>query len=151
MKEADRVNYRLQLDPVVLCNTLLQGHLKGPIEKQWAPINMPATSTETDIDPFEHIYMDYRGEGDSNSNFTDSIYKTWPNNTKLRGVDRLKLIALILKARKSEGGCQFDVYKLIKNQCLLTFFPLHDAVELLELEDKWLKGKSAAQNRSNRS
>jgi len=141
LKEADRVNYRLQLDPVILCNVLLQGNLKGPPEKRWAPINMPTNSHETDIDPYEHIYMDYRCENpaDKTSNFNDTIYKSWPNNSKFRGVDRLKLIALILKARISEGGCQIDCYKLIKNKCMISFFPLHDAVELLELEDKWLQ------------
>jgi len=144
MKEADRVNYRLQLDPVILCNALLQGNQKGPPEKRWAPINMPTKNHETDIDPYEYIYMDYRCENpedkENTSNFNDTIYKTWPNNSKFRGVDRLKLIALILKARISEGGCQIDCYKLIKNKCMISFFPLHDAVELLELEDKWLQG-----------
>ena len=44
------------------------------------------------------------------------------------------------QAPVSQGGCEFDVYQLIKDKCLLTFFPLHDAVELLEVEDQWSPG-----------
>ena len=100
LKEADRVNYKLAVDPVILCNVLVNGRSKGKTEKQWAPISMPLKSVETSIDPYEYIYMDYRiikpGE-EEDSNFSDSIYKSWPNSSKLRGVDRLKLLALILK------------------------------------------------------
>ena len=141
LKEADNLNYRLQLDPVMLCNVLLNGHEKGPPEKRWAPISMPAKNDETTIDPYEFIYMEYKTTNEE-SNFTDTIYKTWNNNSKLRGVDRLKIIALILKARINKGGCEFDCYKLIKNNCLLSFFPLHDAVELLEVEAKWAPGRA---------
>lgn len=99
LKEADRINYKLPVDPVMLCNVLAQGHSKGKVEKQWASISMPATSVETTIDPYEYIYMDYRvmDPKDEDTNFSDTIYKSWPNNSKLRGVDRLKLLALILK------------------------------------------------------
>ena len=31
------------------------------------------------------------------------------------------------------------VYKLIENDCMLAFFPLHDFVELRELEEKWIE------------
>jgi hypothetical protein len=67
------------------------------------------------------------------------IYKRWHNNTIFRGVDRLKLIAGIMAARKGDGGCYLKIYDLIKDGCLLSFFPLHDIVELRELEAKWLR------------
>ena len=67
------------------------------------------------------------------------LYRTWENKTHFRGVDRLKLIQSIIMARKFEGGCHLDVYRLIKDKCILGFFPLHDHVELRTLEEKWLR------------
>ena len=67
------------------------------------------------------------------------LYKVWPNGTVFRGCDRLKLIQSILTARKFEGGCHMDVYKLMKLNCMLGYFALHDYVELRTLEEKWLR------------
>ena len=58
---------------------------------------------------------------------------------QFRGVDRLKLIFSILSARKCDGGCHLDIYRLIKDQCLLAFYPLHDNVELAKLQKNWLQ------------
>lgn len=54
-----------------------------------------------------------------------------------RGVDRLKLIAMII-ASKGPGGCALDIRKLLKDGCILAFMPLHDMVELRALESNWL-------------
>lgn len=131
-KEADRINYKLPLEPTCLANKLREGNMKGPANKQWQPIEVPSSSIETTIDPYEYIYCDYRMED-------DSVYKKWPNGTVFRGVDRLKLIAIIIAARIADGGCFIDVYRLIKDGCMIAFFPLHDVVELRELEEKWLR------------
>jgi hypothetical protein len=133
LKEADRINYRLLLEPTILGGILREGNGKGPIEKQWKPVEVPSSTIETDIDPYDYIYCDYR------SSDTRDMYKKYNNGTVLRGVDRLKLIAGIIAARLNEGGCHLDVYRLIKNKNMMTFFPLHDAVELRELEEKWLR------------
>lgn len=134
MKEADRINYRLLLEPTALGNKLRLGNAKGPVEKHWKPVDVPSSSIETTIDPYDYIYSDYRMEEDD-----ADLYKKWPNGSIFRGVDRLKLIAGILAARTGEGGCHLDVYRLIKDGCMIAFFPLHDAVELRELEEKWLR------------
>jgi hypothetical protein len=55
----------------------------------------------------------------------------------LRGVDRLKLMRLILTSKRP-GGCGLDVDLLQKKQCFMTMYPLHDLLELSELEIKWL-------------
>jgi hypothetical protein len=132
LKEADRINYKLLMEPAGLANKLRAGNVKGPIEKQWKGFDVPHNNIETDIDPYEYIYCDYR-EGE------DPMYFRYPNNTILRGVDRLKLIANIIQARLHDGGAFLDVYKLIKNKCMITFFPLHDAVELCDLQERWLR------------
>jgi len=133
LREADRINYRLRLEPAGLANKLREGHLKGPIEKQWKSVEVPSTSIETDIDPYEYIHCDYR-QGE------DPMYQKYGvSESVLRGVDRLKLIANIIAARLSDGGAFLDVHRLIKTKCMITFFPLHDAVELRDLEEKWLR------------
>lgn len=132
-KEADRMNYRLCLEPTQLANRLRMGNEKGPVEKHWKPVQVPTTSIETTIDPYEYIYCDYRMEEEFD------VYKKYANGTIFRGVDRLKLIAMIIAAREGEGGCNLDVYNMIKNKCMIAFFPMHDAVELRELEEKWLR------------
>lgn len=54
-----------------------------------------------------------------------------------RGVDRLKLIHSII-TYKGPGGCMLDPDRLEKDDCILAYFPLHDLVELRELEYSWL-------------
>lgn len=132
LREADRINYKLKMEPAGLANKLMAGNLKGPLEKQWKGVQVPSTSIETNIDPYEFIYCDYR-QGE------DPMYAQYPNESILRGVDRLKLMAGIISGRLTDGGAFLDVHKLIKNKCLITWFPLHDAVELRDLEEKWLR------------
>lgn len=133
-KEADRVNYRLCLDSATVANLLRIGNGSGPVEKHWKPIDVPSTSLETTIPPYEYIYADFQPELQEKA-----LFKRWPNGSIFRGVDRLKLIATIIAARQNDGGCDLDVYRLIRDKCMIGFFPLHDAVELRELEDKWLR------------
>jgi hypothetical protein len=54
-----------------------------------------------------------------------------------RSVDRMKLIHLII-TYGGPGGCGLDIYQLLKDQCLLAYGPLHDMVELRDLESFWL-------------
>jgi hypothetical protein len=133
MIEADRVNYKLQLEPTSLAAKLREGHLKGPVEKQWQPVEVPTTSIETDIDPYEFIYCDYNADNEA------LLFKKFDSNSYLRGVDRLKLMSGIIAGRINDGGCHLDVYRLMRDKCMLGFFPLHDMVELKGLEEKWLR------------
>lgn len=54
-----------------------------------------------------------------------------------RGVDRLKLIHMIV-SYGGEGGCCLDPNQLLKDECILAYSPLHDMVELKDLEARWL-------------
>lgn len=65
-------------------------------------------------------------------------------NTKLveyesifRGVDRLKLIDSII-SNKSVGGCALNVGELLRDKCIEEYSPLHDDVNLRELEADWI-------------
>lgn len=77
-READRINYLLPLEPTRLCLALRSGKQVGPVEKQWTGIELDSIHVETDIDPFDYIYCDYRMSEDS------TMYKTWPNNSIFR-------------------------------------------------------------------
>lgn len=133
MKEADRTNFKLLLEPTALANKLRLGKLTGPKEKQWEGIEVSVSNEITNIDPYEFIYTDFRFDEDV------SLYKVWPNNCIFRGVDRIKLISSIIAARLADDGAHIDVYRLIKDKCMMGFFPLHDMVELMELENRWLR------------
>lgn len=85
--------------------------------------------------PYDYIYAPYEQYHPSVS----ILYKKYENNSIFRGVDRLKLISNIIAARLNDGGCQMDTLKLIKDKNILGFFPIHDLVELRELEEKWLR------------
>jgi hypothetical protein len=152
MREADRINYRLQMDPIQLANALSLGsvvntvkfinlsramfrHMIGPLEKQWKPLRLPATHTETDIDPYEYIYTDF----DTGNVDAVLLFKKYENGTIFRGVDRMRLISNIIMARKQNGGCHLDVYNLVQTECIIAFFPLHDYVELRALEERWIR------------
>eukprot|EP01031_Cornospumella_fuschlensis_P043140 gene43140-52728_t len=134
IQEADRINYRLCMEPAQLGNQLRMGNMKGPVEKQWKPVEVPSTSLETTINPYDYMYCEFRPHLHE-----QSLYKKWPNESIFRGVDRLKLIATIIAAKQTEGGCDLDMYRLKRDNCIMAFFPLHDAVELRELEEKRLR------------
>lgn len=137
LKEADRIDYVLNLDPMMLAGTLQAGKMRGPVEKQWKPVIVPNKTAHDPFltfEPYDFIFCQYRSSG-----MPDGIYKTWANDTVLRGVDRLKLIVSLIAARLSQGGAFLDIQRLISDKCLLGYFPLHDAVELRELEGKWLR------------
>lgn len=134
-EEANRINYNMIAEPNMLANRLAEGNLKGPIEKQWSPISIPSDTFETTILPYEYIYLPY----DTGKPQNIPLFKKWENGSIFRGVDRLKLINSIIAARKNDGGCHLDILKLIKERCLLGYFPLHDMVELKTVEERWLR------------
>ena len=101
----------------------------------WPPLTIPDECDETPYSPFDYMYGKYEYQRED----VAKLYKVYRNNTVFRGVDRLKLIFNIIKAKKYEGGCHLDVYRLMQDNCLVGFFPLHDHVELRELERSWLQ------------
>lgn len=135
LKEADRIDMKIALDHQAIENLSRNGKFNDKGSMVWPPLKIPDECDETPYSPFDYIYGKYEYERDD----VAKLYKIQPNNTVLRGVDRLKLIFNILKAKKYEGGCHLDIYRLLQDQCLVGFFPLHDNVELRSLECKWLQ------------
>lgn len=102
----------------------------------WAPVHIPEKSRETHISPYEYIYAKYEYQRDD---VADLYQVNDTTRTIFRGVDRLKLIYSIITARRMDGGCNLDIYKLQSKGAILSFFPLHDRNELLQLQEIWLK------------
>ena len=102
----------------------------------WGPVDIPDTSQETHLSPYDFIYAKYEYQRED----VAGLYQLQPQTRSIfRGVDRLKLIYSIMTARKMDGGCGLDVYRLTSKGALLSFFPLHDRAELLNLQERWLK------------
>jgi len=133
LREADRIDLKLPLNPENLKKLLKEGRREGNKEL-WGPVNIPDTSVETPLSPYDYIYARYEYDRPEVAN----LYHVWDNHTVFRGVDRLKLMYSIMTARKVDGGCNLDVYRIIKDGAMLGFFPLHDKLELLQLQEKWL-------------
>jgi hypothetical protein len=133
LREADRINLRLPLNPIELRKLLLSGRWEGP-KLLWGPVHIPEHTPETSLSPYEHIYARYEYQRDD----VATLYRTQENRTVLRGVDRLKLIFSIIKATHRDGGCALDLYKVLQQGGILGAFPIHDKLELLKLQEKWL-------------
>jgi hypothetical protein len=127
------MNLKLKLEPGGLRALCQAGRTQGK-EVLWGALNIPDDCEETPIDPYEYIYCEYR----ANRLDLISLYQKY-DKTFFRGVDRLKIIYSILTAKSHDGGCNLDIYKLMKDKCLVSFFPLHDHVELIPLESSWLQ------------
>mmetsp|Transcript_21081 Transcript_21081/g.21777 ORF Transcript_21081/g.21777 Transcript_21081/m.21777 type:complete len:758 (+) Transcript_21081:44-2317(+) len=138
-KEADRVNMKCKLDPEKLKALCKQGKTVDG-KTYWGPLKIQDSCPETPLSPYDFMYVKYENDRED----VDSLYTLYQSSeeykaTQFRGVDRLKLIFSILSARKSEGGCHLDIYRLMKDNCLLGFYPLHDHVELTKLQKNWLQ------------
>lgn len=129
-KEADRVDMKLKLDPIKLKELCKEGR-----PGLWPPVTIPDECVETPYSPYDYIYAKYECDRPD----VADLYQRYENGTVFRGVDRLKLIYGIIAAKKYEGGCNLDIYKLLQQKCMIGFFPLHDHVELRTLEEKWLQ------------
>lgn len=191
MKEADRVNYILPLDPTETKKICTTGR-----KNLWAPLKIPELSDQTSYAPYDYLYAKFEYDTVTCGIRPDlsTVYKAWtlpiyrtqgpspsasisidlgstvqsplaiieltsrggggvggavPSPSPLlpgdpdfvysifRGVDRLKLIYSIISCR-SNGGCHLDIAQLVQYACILSFMPLHDTVELRQVEEQWL-------------
>lgn len=135
MIEADRIDYKLLLDPIYLETVMTAGR-----PGKWNPVRIPAVTPQTSMSPYEYIYAEYRFDEISQNTREDliNVYKRRSNNTYFRGIDRLKLISGIIRARENDGGCKLELRGLQLDGCILGYMCLHDNVELRTLEANWL-------------
>ncbi|CAM9680880.1 unnamed protein product [Chrysoparadoxa australica] len=132
--EADRIDYKLLLEQTTLRSACANGR-----PGVWEPINIVDEFKLCKYDPYQYIYAPYSGKADRPD--VECLYTRYGSSitrTPFRGVDRMKLIYSILTTRAGDGGCNLDVVRLMTKGCILGFYPLHEKVELRELEQHWL-------------
>ena len=140
MKEADRIDYCLLLNDIQVCNALQEGNaIKG-----WKGVSIPPPNQtiETDIDPYAYIYAPFEYDSASRaprSDLASLFQKHGLGDSIFRGVDGVKLLLSIIAAKSYAGGCSLDIHKLVDKGVILGYSPLHDYVELKDLEEQWLR------------
>ncbi|CAM9653012.1 unnamed protein product, partial [Phaeothamnion confervicola] len=132
-READRVDYKLQLEPLAL-----QAVCEAGRPGRWGPIKIQDKHKQCCYEPFQHIYAQYEYDRPEVAH----LYRRYGDGVKrtpFRGVDRLKIEYGVMVAKRGDGGCNLDIVRLVKNKCVMAFFPLHDKVEMRSLQLKWLR------------
>jgi hypothetical protein len=132
-READRIDYKLLFDSNALRSTCLHGR-----PGKWSSISIQDEHNVSPLEPYEYIYAPY----EYNSKELEHMYTLYGSSVDkipFRGVDRLKLMYNIMVSKRGDGGCNLDVVRLLKEKCMLAFYPLHDKEEKRSLLHKWLK------------
>lgn len=92
-----------------------------------------SSSTSPTMNPITQNSSNFDAEKGENSDES----RLAQESACFRSVDRMKLIHMIINYG-GPGGCGLDIYQLIKDQCVLAYGPLHDMVELRDLESLWV-------------
>ncbi|KDO33291.1 hypothetical protein SPRG_02100 [Saprolegnia parasitica CBS 223.65] len=139
-KEADRIDLKLEFDPLELKAVAEAGYP----DKGVAPIHISEEHAHTDRSPFQNIF----GKYDMDDRLQRVYKKYGPAGKQIpfRGVDRIKLINSIIAAHLYDGGCALNTKMLEMKECLVTSFPLHDFDERDKLNAKWIRWSSAPWN-----
>ncbi len=133
LKQAIEVNYKLLCDPINISNLLTIGNKTTP-EKTWGPIRIHTDGIQTEIPPYEYIYANYNPKFNTDEK---KLYTKYGPVSLFRGVDRIKLIQSIISDPVSRGGCGLNIHALKEDGAILGFFPIHDEVDLGQVETKW--------------
>ena len=95
MIEADRIDYKLPLDPIALKNLCKVGRKVGfcyfyykrfassynvYVKGKWTPVDLPEKSPLTNLSPYDYIYAKYEYQRPD----VAPLYKKQPNNTIFR-------------------------------------------------------------------
>ncbi|DAZ96612.1 TPA: hypothetical protein N0F65_000178 [Lagenidium giganteum] len=130
-READRIDYKVEFDPVELRKVAETGYKDKGIE----PINIEDPMNVTHRDPYQNIFAKFDVD-----KRLEAVYVKYGEKKKIpfRGVDRIKLMLNIMKAHFGEGGCALNLLKLQKNNCIEAAFPLHEYEQLMALKKKWI-------------
>ena len=114
---ADKIDYKLRADKVVLQEVLAAGNERKKIK----PVIISTNPELTPFSPYEHIYLKYDQEVNQSTYYIPSGEATCFGKSI-----RLKLIYLLIRAQKRLGGCDIELNKLLHKKRMLAMFPLHD-------------------------
>jgi len=133
--EADRINHPMQLDPMCLKAICDRGRLD---KEGWGPLHYTTgegSGFETEVAPYEGHFAPYDKE---RADADDLPFRRYEHGF-CRTVDRMKLIASIVEAPISEKGCNLKLKDLVVKKACLAVYPLHDHLDLVLLQAKWLR------------
>ncbi|TMW59472.1 hypothetical protein Poli38472_004541 [Pythium oligandrum] len=130
-KEADRIDYKVEFDPVEIRKIAEQGYP----EQNIAPIRIQDDLQVSNRDPYQNLFAKY----DIEPRLQPAYKKFGHKKIPFRGVDRIKLMLNIIKAHLTDGGCGLNLELLMKTECIVGAFPLHEPEELALLKRDWMK------------
>lgn len=129
-KEADRIDYKLELDP----SELRKIAERGIPEHGISPMIVEDIKAISHRNVYDCIFSKY----DMDPRLQHLFKKYGRKRIPFRGVDRLKLIQSIVKSRLALGGSGLDIHQLLHDNCILAFFPLHTIEEKNTLKENWM-------------
>ena len=133
---ADNIDFLMKLDPVVIKDIIE----KGDAEHGIAPVEIQDIPEITSLKPYEQIYGKY------SRNVDERIYWKEEGMTHpFRDLIRLKLTALILESRPSNGKENLKIRRYIRSGGLKACFPLHNRAKTENLGVEWMKFPFKAQ------
>jgi hypothetical protein len=97
--------------------------------RKWEKLELSLTSESDDDSQSSHQIKNPLSFPNDSVNEKNKETTLLQLSQLLRGVDRLKLMHLIINT-KSQGCCGLDTARLLQDQCILAYAPLHDVVEL---------------------
>ena len=144
--EADRIQYKLELDPGLLREALAKG------TPRWKGIQFREERNKvTPVPPFHHIFGNFyvgvassyvEGRPATVRSFENHLYREWEmvngKRSILRDVDRIKLIHSILTAPTKVKGCNLNIPRLISEGRLHDMLIIHNYDNLDQLTRRWL-------------
>ena len=126
MQQADLVNWKMELDPATLEAVATKGFPKFGIKA----LELNPDKKYCKYAPYEHIYAKFDQDPE-----LVVLYKKAPGlNHPFSGVQRVKLMCLIIESPKEQAGCGINIAKCIEVGDVLKFFPLHDPSAAKKLE-----------------
>ena len=125
MQQADLVNWKMELDPATS-----GGRDEGLPKFGIKALELNPDKKYCKYAPYEHIYAKFDQDPE-----LVVLYKKAPGlNHPFSGVQRVKLMCLIIESPKEQAGCGINIAKCIEVGDVLKFFPLHDPSAAKKLE-----------------
>lgn len=124
---ADKIDMVMLLDAHEIETQLAAGNPEAGI----APVKINHVPDVTQYRPYEYIYGKY------SRNIDERLYwKEDGMDHPFRELMRLKLCALILEARPTDGSENLKIARYLRNNWMLGVFPLHDRAKTERLQFK---------------
>lgn len=130
-QHADQIDYKMKMDEERVKEVAEWGIPDKNIKRIF--INHDPTISKRR--PYEYIYARYDTE--------DRLRYLYEEAEGLRhpfsAMHRIKLLNDILKTPPSQNGCGLILHKLVENESILAFYPLHSIERREELMDIWIR------------